>query len=271
MGMIQMLHEVSTATVTSQLIKQGGMRTRAVRGVRPIDPARCRFAGPAVTVRYAPMREDLDAVASIGHPANPTTQAIETIPEGSVLVMQAGGMQGGALGDVLIARLVARGVAGVVSDGAMRDIQAATGLGLPVFCAGYTPNPSSAELIAVETGGVIGCGGVLVYPGDIVVGDGDGVVVIPQHLAEKVAEAGLDQERMEAWIRKRVEAGEPIPGLYPPNEATLAAWRGPRGARGALFSAAPPCPPRVGPPSGGRAPGAPPPPPGGGGRGGGGG
>src|SRR3954452_21545388 len=173
MDMIQMLHEVSTATVTSQLIKQGGMRTRAVRGVRPIDPARCRFAGPAVTVRYAPMREDLDAIASIAHPSNPMTQAIETMAAGSVLVVQAGGMQGGALGDVLIARLVARGVAGVVSDGAMRDIAAASGLGLPVFCAAYTPNPSSAELIAVETGGPVGCGGVLVYPGDIVVGDGD--------------------------------------------------------------------------------------------------
>jgi regulator of RNase E activity RraA len=225
MDMIETLHEVSTATITSQLIKQGGMRTRAVRGVRPIDPARFRFAGPAVTVRYAPMREDLDGLASIGHPDNPMTKAIETMPTGSVLVVQAGTMQGGALGDVLIARLVARGVAGVVSDGAMRDIAAAAGLGLPVFCAAYTPNPSAAELIAVETGGVIGCGGVLVYPGDIVVGDGDGVAVIPRHMAEKVAEAGLEQERMEAWIRKRVEAGEPIAGLYPPGEATLAAWR----------------------------------------------
>src|SRR5947208_16648700 len=103
MGMIQMLHEVSTATVTSQLIKQGGMRRRAVAGVRPIDRARCRFAGPAVTVRYAPMREDLDPVASIGHPDNPITRAIETMPAGAVMVIQAGGLEGGALGDVLIA------------------------------------------------------------------------------------------------------------------------------------------------------------------------
>jgi regulator of RNase E activity RraA len=223
--LFEVLHEVSTATITSQLIKQAGMRTRSVRGVRPIDAARCRFAGPAVTVRYAPMREDLDAVASIAHPDNPMTKAIETAPPGAVLVIQAGGLQGGALGDVLIARLVARGIAGVVSDGAMRDIAAASGLGLPVFCAAHTPNPSSAELIAVETGGAIGCGGVLVYPGDVVVGDGDGVAVIPRHLAQKVAEAGLDQERMEAWIRQRVEAGEPLAGLYPPNTATLEAWR----------------------------------------------
>jgi regulator of RNase E activity RraA len=225
MDMIETLREVSTATVTSQLIKQGGMRTRAVRGVRPIDQARCRFAGPAVTVRYAPMREDLDPIASIGHEDNPMTKAIETMPAGSVLVIQAGGFAGGALGDVLVARLVARGVAAVVSDGAMRDIAAVAGLGMPVFCAAHTPNPSAAELLAVETGGVIGCGGVLVYPGDIVVGDGDGVAVIPRHLAEKVAEAGLEQERMEAWIRKRVEAGEPVKGLYPPSEATLAEWR----------------------------------------------
>ena len=221
-----MLLEVSTATVTSQLIKQAGMRTRAVRGVRPIDPARCRFAGPAVTVRYAPMREDLDPVASIAHPGNPMTQAIETMPRGAVLVIDMGGvLGGGALGDVLVARLVARGVAGVVADGAMRDIAAVAGLGLPVFCGGHVPSPSAAALLAVETGGVIGCGGVLVYPGDIAVGDGDGVVIIPRHLAAAAAEAGLEQERMEAWIRTRIEAGEALSGLYPPSAETVAAFR----------------------------------------------
>ena len=226
MDPIETLRAVSTATVTSQLIKQAGMRTRAVRGVRPIDPARCRFVGAAVTIRYAPMREDLDPVASIAHPDNPMTAAIETMAPGAVLVVDAGGRSaGGALGDVLVARLIARGVAAVVSDGAMRDIAAVAGLGMPVFCAAYTPNPSAAQLLAVETGGVIGCGGVLVYPGDIMIGDSDGVAVIPQHLAAKIAEAGLDQEQMEAWIRTRIEHGEPLSGLYPPNAATLAQWR----------------------------------------------
>lgn len=226
MDTIATLREVSTATITSQLIKQARMRSRAVRGVRPIDPARCRFAGPAVTVRYAPMREDLDPIASIAHPDNPMTRAIETMAPGSVLVIDAcGGEQGGALGDVLVARLVARGVAAVVSDGAMRDIAAVAGLGLPVFCAAHTPNPSGAQLLAVETGGAIGCGGVLVYPGDVVVGDGDGVAVIPAHLADAIASAGLEQERMEAWIRKRIEQGEPLAGLYPPSAGTIAQWR----------------------------------------------
>ncbi len=223
---LAILREVSTATVTSQLIKQGRMRTRSVLGVRPLDAARCRIVGPVVTVRYAPMREDLDPVASIAHPDNPMTRAIEESAAGSVLVVDMMGcVAGGALGDVLVARLVARGIAGVVADGAMRDIAAVVGLGLPVFCAGTVPSPSAAGLLAVETGGAIGCGGVLTYPGDIAVGDGDGVVIIPRHLADSVAVAGLEQERVEAWIRSRIEAGEGLAGLYPPSEALLAEWR----------------------------------------------
>ena len=230
MDPIETLRGVSTATITSQLIKQAGMRTRAIRGVRPIDPARCRFVGPAVTVRYAPMREDLDAIASIAHPDNPMTRAIETVAPGSVLVVDSGGgSQGGALGDVLVARLIARGIAAVVSDGAMRDIAAVASLGLPVFSAAHTPNPSAAQLLAVETGTPIGCGGVLVYPGDIVVGDLDGVAVIPHHLGPKIAEAGLDQEQMEAWVRARIERGESLSGLYPPSPATIAEWRAHKG------------------------------------------
>jgi regulator of RNase E activity RraA len=220
------LREVSTATVTSQLLKQGGMRTRAMRGVAALDPARSRIVAEAVTVRYAPMREDLDPIASISHPDNPMTRAIETAAPGSVLVVDMMGVTlGGALGDVLVARLVARGVAGVVADGAMRDIDAVRSLGLPVFCAGKVANPSACALLAVETGGPIGCGGVLTYPGDVVVADGDGVVVIPRHMADAVATAGLEQERAEAWIRRRIEAGEALAGLYPPNAATMAAWR----------------------------------------------
>ena len=220
------LREVSTATVTSQLIKQGKMRTRSILGVHPLDPARCRIVGEVVTVRYAPMREDMDAVASIAHPDNPMTRAIETAPPGSVLVIDMMGCTaGGALGDVLVARLVARGIAGVVADGAMRDIAAVMGLGMPVFCAGKVANPSASALLAVDTGIAIGCGGVLTYPGDVAVGDGDGVVIIPRHLADSVAVAGLEQERVEAWIRARIEAGEGLAGLYPPSEALLLEWR----------------------------------------------
>ena len=131
---LTILRDVSTATITSQLIKQAKMRTRAILGVRPLDPAHARIAGPVVTVRYAPMREDLDPIASIAHPENPMTSAIETAPQGSVIIASMGGcVAGGALGDVLIARLVARGIHGVVADGAMRDIEAVIGLGLPVL------------------------------------------------------------------------------------------------------------------------------------------
>ena len=225
-GTLATLREVSTATITSQLIKQAKMRTRSVLGARPLDAGRCKMVGPVVTVRYAPFREDMDPVASISHPANPMTHAIETSAPGSVLVIDMGGcLAGGALGDVLVARLVARGIAGVVADGAMRDIAAVIGLGMPVFCGGAVASPSAAALLAVETGGAIGCGGVLVYQGDIAVGDGDGVVIIPRHLADSVATAGLEQERAEAWIRSRIEAGEALAGLYPPSEAIMAEWR----------------------------------------------
>ncbi|ODU54400.1 MAG: hypothetical protein ABS99_09415 [Acetobacteraceae bacterium SCN 69-10] len=221
--------KLSTATITSQLIKLGAMRTRSPLGVRPLNPARCRFVAPAVTLRYAPMREDLDGQASIVHPHNPTRLAVETTPAGSVLMIDQGGdLGGGALGDILVARLIRRGVAAVVGDGAMRDAGPLMAMAMPVFARSFTPPPSSASILAVGFQEPIGCGGTLVYPGDIVVGDEDGVVVIPRHLADKVATAGLEQERVEVFIKRRVELGEPIAGFYPATERTMAeynAWK----------------------------------------------
>lgn len=223
------LEGVSTATITSQLIKIAGLRSRAPIGVRPLNPARCRFVAPAVTLRYAPMREDLEKQASIVHPDNPTRLAVETTPEGSVLMIDQGGdLGGGALGDILVARLIRRGVAAVVGDGAMRDAGPLMDMAMPVFARGFTPPPNSASILAVGFQEPIGCGGTLVYPGDIVVGDEDGVVVIPRHLADQVATAGLHQEEVEAFIKRRVELGEPIAGFYPATERTLseyAAWQ----------------------------------------------
>lgn len=223
---LDLLKGVSSATVTTQLLKNHGMRTRSIRGVQPISPDRCRFVGPAFTMRYVPVREDLIPTGSLANPDNPMRQAVETIPAGSVLVMD---MQAdpncGALGEILVARLIYRGVAGAVADGAMRDVTPIGAMALPVFCNGYAPPPSFATLLIADIQRVIGCGGVMVWPGDIVVGDPDGVVVIPRHLAGTVAKAGAEQERVEAWIRRRVEAGAPIPGTYPPNEATLAEYR----------------------------------------------
>ncbi len=157
---------------------------------------------------------------------NPIQQACDSIPSGSVLVIDMNGdTRCGALGDILIARLVARGVAGVVVDGGMRDIEPVRQMTMPVFAGGFAAPPSFATLLAAEAQVPIGCGRVMVLPGDIVVADPDGVVVIPRYLADQVAQEGEEQEQMEAWVRRRVDAGAPVGEVYPPNMPTLAEYR----------------------------------------------
>ncbi len=134
----------------------------------------------------------------------------------------------GTFGDILVARLRVRGVAGIVSDGPMRDIAELRKMDFPVFTTGNAAPPSYGSMIAVDAQVPIGCGGVAVFPGDIVIGDEDGVVVLPATIAEEVARDALEQDRIEQWIRRRIEEGSSIVGVYPPNEATKAeydAWR----------------------------------------------
>jgi len=223
---IELLRTVSTDTITGQLIKIAGMRTRAVRGVRPINPARCRFVGPAYTIRYVPIREDLTESSSLASPTSHLKGTLDAIPAGSVVVIDMmRDDSSGALGDVLIARLIAIGVAGVVADGGMRDVSVIADMALPVFCAARAAPPSTRSLLCADVQQRIGCGGVLVHPGDIVVADGDGVAVIPRHLAAEVAKKGAEQERMEVWIKRRVENGAPVAGLYPPGEHMMEEYR----------------------------------------------
>lgn len=223
---LERLTRVSTATITTHLLKSHGMRTRAVEGVRPVDPQRCRFVGPAYTARYVPVREDLSVGGARPLAVNPMQEAIDTIPAGSVLVIDMNGDPTcGALGDILIARLIAREIAGVVADGGMRDIDAVRQMTLPVFCRGYAAPPSFTTLLPADTQRPVGCGRVLVTPGDIVVGDADGLVVIPRYLADTVACAGEEQEQMEAWIRRKIEAGAQVREYYPPKEAALTEYR----------------------------------------------
>lgn len=222
---LQRLHRVSTATLTTQLFKNHGLRTRSIHAVTPVDPRHAKFVGPAFTVRYVPMREDLSMGGK--RPAdNPLQAAIDDAPAGSVFVFDMNGDTGsGALGDILIARLVARGVAGVVADGGMRDIEPVSQMPLPVFCRGFAAPPSFATLLCADVQRPIGCGGVLVMPDDIVVADRDGVVVVPRYLADTVAQAGEEQEQMEAWIRHKVDGGASVRDFYPPTEQALAEYR----------------------------------------------
>jgi regulator of RNase E activity RraA len=218
--------QASAATVTTLLLKNHGMRNTAIRGIRPNDAANCRFIGRAVTLRYLPVRDDLLPAQSLSNPDALMHRVLDRVGPGDVLVIDAMGREdAGILGDVICARLKALGVAGVVCDGAMRDLAEIRALGLPMFCRAGTPPPSFVQLMLTDLDIPIACGGVTVFPGDAIVADEDGVAVCPAHLAEATLPAAAEQDRVERYIRGRVLAGERLAGLYPPNEATVAAYR----------------------------------------------
>ncbi len=215
----------STASLTAQLIKRG-LRTRGISNIAPVNPATPRLIGPAYTLRYIPMREDLATGEAMADPENPQRKSIELVPPGHVLIVDTQGMDvSGTFGDILIARLQMRGVAGVVSDGPMRDIAELKKMDFPVFARGNAAPPSYASMIAADAQIPIGCGGVAVFPGDIVIGDADGVVILPAAIAQEVARNAVEQDQLEAYVRMRVEGGDSIVGVYPPNEETKAAYR----------------------------------------------
>lgn len=218
------LRGASTATITMQLLKRG-LRHGAIRGARPLDPARARCVGPAYTLRFIPMREDLAGPPRPGTML-PHRMAVEQAPAGSVLVIDSGGAANcGTLGDILVARLRHRGVAGVVSDGPMRDLAGILSVGLPVLCTGAVAPASMNEVMPIDVELPIGCGGVAVFPGDVVATDTDGAVVVPRHLADEVARDAFEQERLEKFVLSEVKRGRSIDGLYPPNEQALADYR----------------------------------------------
>ena len=222
------LRRVSTATLTTQMFKRG-FRNVFLQGVRPLGTYGENMVGPATTVRNIPAREDLDVMGSLGNPEHPQRKAVETCKPGHVLVMDCrGDARAASGGDILITRLLRRGAAGVVTDGGIRDAGPISKMPLPVFCAGPSAPLNIIRHHAVEIDTPIACGGVAVYPGDIIVGDADGVVVLPAHLADEVARDAAAQEALEEFLLMKIDQGAPLPGTYPPNEATLAeyaAWQ----------------------------------------------
>jgi regulator of RNase E activity RraA len=213
------LRGVSTATLSTVLLKKG-LRNVWMRGTRPLRPDQPRAVGRAFTLRFVPAREDLATPASWGAPIS-TRAAIEAMPAGVVAVVDAMGItDAGIFGDILCARMSKRGVAALVTDGVIRDIAGVLGTGLPVWCQGTAAPASVAGLTFVGWQEPVGCGGVAVYPDDVVVADEDGAVVIPAALVEEVATAGPEQERLEAWIMGEVVRGAALPGLYPPSAET---------------------------------------------------
>jgi regulator of RNase E activity RraA len=218
---------VSTATLTTVLLKRG-LRNVWLRGARPLTAGQPRVVGRAFTLRFVPAREDLATPESWSSPRS-TRAAIEAMPVGCVAVVDAMGLTAaGIFGDILCARMQQRGVAALVTDGALRDAAGVLGTALPVWCVGVAAPPSVAGLTFVGWQEPIGCGGVAVLPDDLIVADGDGAVVIPAALAAEVAEQAREQERLEAWIMREVERGVPLPGLYPPDAATRARYEAER-------------------------------------------
>ncbi len=226
------LRRVSTATLTTQMFKRG-FRNVFMQGVRGLGTYEHNMVGPATTVRNIPSREDIDVMSSLGNPEHPQRKAVETCKPGHVLVMDCrGDARAASGGDILMTRLLRRGAAGVVTDGGIRDAGPISKMSLPVFCAGPSAPLNIVQHHAVEIDTPIACGGVAVYPGDILVGDADGVVVLPAHLADAVAQDAAAQEALEEFLLMKIDAGAPLPGTYPPNEATLAeyeAWKKSRG------------------------------------------
>jgi regulator of RNase E activity RraA len=223
---LDLLRHVSTATLCTQLFKRG-FRNVFIQGIARLTTAPAgNLVGPAFTVRNIPAREDLDVLSAFRDPEHPQRKSIETIPAGSVMVIDCRGETRAASGgEILTTRLMKRGAAGLVSDGPVRDSGPIAGLPFQVFCAGASAPLNLVHHHAVEADVPIGCGGVAVYPGDIIVGDDDGVVVIPRHLAEEVAVDATEQEQLERFVLERIRDGAPLPGTYPPNEATEAAYR----------------------------------------------
>jgi regulator of RNase E activity RraA len=222
--LIRKLERVSTATLTMILIKRG-IRQSWLRGPTPLSPVSRRVAGPAFTIRFVAGRDDLGQPESYARSPG-FKDAIEAAPAGSVVVIDGcGNPHGATLGDILVARLRARGVVAAVSDAPVRDGDEIRKVGLPVLCAGVAAPPSIIGLAFAGFGELIGCGGVAVLPGDMMVCDNDGAVVIPAALAEEVAESGLEQERFERYVQQRVNRGDSVQGLYPPDEATLADYQ----------------------------------------------
>ncbi len=223
------LEGVSVATLATALYKRG-LRNQVLQDVRPVSPKGRNMVGPAFTLRYIPAREDRNQLTEFRNPEHPQRKAIEACPPGHILVMDSRkDPRAASAGDILVSRLMVRGGAGVVTDGGFRDARTIGELDMPA----YHNRPSSPTNLtlheAIEINGPIGCGDVAVFPGDVLVGDDDSVIVIPAHLADEVAEEAVEMTAFEDFVQERVMAGQSIIGLYPATkDETLAAfadWR----------------------------------------------
>jgi regulator of RNase E activity RraA len=221
---VHALKSVSVASLTTALFNRG-IRTAHLADVHPVRPD-LRLVGYAYTLRYIPMREDLGVDSHFDNTTNPQRVSVEDVDPGDVLVIDARGETGaGVLGDILITRMQQRGVAGIVTDGAFRDTPAIRTIDLPTYCRASAPYMSAILHHPVDINTPIACGNAAVMPGDVIVGDGEGVVVLPASMAGEIARDAYAKEQYEDWALKRIQQGSSILDVYPPNDATYAEYQ----------------------------------------------
>jgi regulator of RNase E activity RraA len=214
------LKQASIATISTCLYR-AGVKVTCLHGIRPVAPGLPRMVGEAFTLRFIPMRDDVGGISSYGSGGNVHQRAFEECPPGYVLVMDTRGeTRGCSCGDLLIGRLKARGGAGIVTDGGFRDTPDVALLAFPAYQRAPAPAPSFGWLQAVELNVPIGCSDVAVYPGDIIVGDAEGVVVIPSAIAPRIAAEAYDMTQYDTFAAEEVARGRSILGLYPATEAS---------------------------------------------------
>lgn len=223
------LEQVSVATLATALYKRG-LRHQVIQDVRPLSQKGRNMVGPAFTLRYMPAREDRNQLVEFRNPDHPQRKAIETCPPGHVMVMDSRkSAQAASAGDILITRLMVRGGAGVVTDGGFRDAMNIAQLDMPAYHARPSSPTNMTTNEAIDINVPIGCGDAPVFPGDIVVGDDDSVIIIPAHLADEIADEAVEMTAYEDFALEQVQNGETIIGLYPAtkeeNLEKFAAWR----------------------------------------------
>ncbi|MEM9429060.1 MAG: ribonuclease activity regulator RraA [Pseudomonadota bacterium] len=223
-----LLGRASVPSVVSTLYRMG-FQNVFLRGLRPLAPGAPVMVGPALTLRTIPVREDRRAALDDGTAENLQARAFEEAAAGEVLVCEAAGVTETALlGDMVATAFQVRGVAGIVVDGGVNDRASIAQLALPVYAAGDASLPFTSHRLITALNAPIGCGGVAIYPGDVMIGDQNGVAAIPAHVAAEVAEAASEREALEGFCAERLRAGAPLRGTYPPDEATRAAFHASR-------------------------------------------
>jgi len=225
----ELLLQVSTATLCTALFKRG-LRNQFIQDVRPLNPGLGNMVGQAFTLRYMPAREDRNPLSAFQNREHLQRQAVEQCPPGAVLVIDSRkDARAASAGGILLARLMQRGVAGVVTDGGFRDSPEIAQYRMPAYhCRPSAPTNLTLHE-AIEINGPIGCGDAPVFPGDVIVGDAEGVIVIPAHLADEVAAEATEMTVFEDFVQEMVMQGRSILGLYPATEEQsrldFSAWR----------------------------------------------